>query len=126
MRNGGSYPKVYISLESSNQVVDCYEVYDTSLSFNSFIMGYDNAIDFELSGQIRMSSKTSAISRSALEPREVIFNNPATIVYWKDGTKTVVKAYDERFDKEKGLAMAYLKKLHGNKGNYNDVFRKWL
>lgn len=59
-------------------------------------------------------------------PEKVIFNDPATIVYWKDGTKTVVKAYDEYFDEEKGLAMAYMKKTHGNKGNYNDVFRKWI
>ena len=59
-------------------------------------------------------------------PEKVIFNNPATIVYWEDGTKTVVKAYDEYFDKEKGLAMAYMKKIHGNKGNYNNVFRKWI
>lgn len=59
-------------------------------------------------------------------PEKVIFNNPATVVYWKDGTKTVVKAYDEYFDEEKGLAMAFVKKIHGNKGNYNDVFRKWI
>ena len=59
-------------------------------------------------------------------PERVIFNNPATVVYWKDGTKTVVKAFDEYFDEEKGLAMAYMKKIHGNKGNYNDIFREWL
>lgn len=59
-------------------------------------------------------------------PEKVIFNNPATIVYWKDGTKTVVQSYDGYFDEEKGLAMAYMKKIHGNKGNYNDVFRKWI
>lgn len=59
-------------------------------------------------------------------PEKVIFNDPATIVYWKDGTKTVVQAYDEYFDEEKGLAMAYMKKVHGNKGNYNDVFREWI
>ena len=42
---------------------------------------------------------------------EVIFNNPATIVYWSDGTKTVVKACDkDTFDKETGLAMAIAKK----------------
>lgn len=58
--------------------------------------------------------------------KEVIFNDPATIVIWQDGTKTVVKAYDEEFDKEKGLAMAIIKKLHNNKGNFNDLFRKWI
>lgn len=55
----------------------------------------------------------------------VIFNDPATIVFWKDGTKTVVKATNEDFDPEKGLAMAISKKALGNKGNYFDVFKKW-
>lgn len=55
----------------------------------------------------------------------VIFNDPATIVFWNDGTKTVVKANGEPFDEEKGLAMAFAKKALGNKGNYNNVFRKW-
>ena len=56
----------------------------------------------------------------------VIFNNPATIVLWSDGTKTVVKC-DERdeFDPEKGLAMAICKKYFGG-GFYNDIFKKWI
>ena len=56
----------------------------------------------------------------------VIFNNPATIVFWSDGTKTVVKC-DERdeFDPEKGLAMAICKKHFGG-GFYNDIFKKWI
>lgn len=57
--------------------------------------------------------------------KKVIFNPPATIVYWFDGTKTVVKAQDgEIFDKEKGFAMACAKKFFGNKGNYYNEFRK--
>ena len=57
---------------------------------------------------------------------KVIFNNPATIVFWSDGTKTVVKC-DERdeFDPEKGLAMAICKKHFGG-GFYNDIFKKWI
>lgn len=55
----------------------------------------------------------------------VIFNDPATIIFWKDGTKTVVKAEGEDFDPEKGLAMAISKKALGNKGNYFDIFKKW-
>lgn len=57
---------------------------------------------------------------------KVIFNDPATIVFWKDGTKTVVKAQDEAFDPEKGLAMAISKKALGNEGNYFEEFKKWL
>jgi hypothetical protein len=57
--------------------------------------------------------------------KNVIFNDPATIVMWSDGTKTVVKAENEAFDPEKGLAMAYVKKFEGNQGNYYNMFRKW-
>ena len=59
--------------------------------------------------------------------KKVIFNNPATIVFWEDGTKTVVKATnDDVYDPEKGLAMAFAKKFLGNKGNFNEVFKKYL
>lgn len=58
---------------------------------------------------------------------KVIFNNPATIIIWSDGTKTVVKCNREKFDPEKGLAMAISKKLLGNnQGYYYEVFKKWL
>lgn len=58
---------------------------------------------------------------------KVIFNKPATIVLWRDGSKTVVKCEGEKFDPEKGLAMAITKKLLGNnQGYYYDVFKKWL
>lgn len=58
--------------------------------------------------------------------KDVIYNDPATIVFWEDGTKTVVKCKNEKFDPEKGLAMAFSKKMLGNKGNYYEVFKKWL
>ena len=59
--------------------------------------------------------------------KNVIFNNPATIVFWSDGTKTIVKAQDgDVFDPEKGLAMAISKKTFGNKGNYCEKLKKWL
>ena len=59
--------------------------------------------------------------------KDVIFNDPATIVFWADGTKTVVKCQDDDiFDPEKGLAMAITKKALGNKGNYCNELKKWL
>lgn len=46
----------------------------------------------------------------------VIAQDRAIIVFWKDGTKTSVKCSDqEKFDYEKGLAMAILKYVFGNK-----------
>ena len=57
----------------------------------------------------------------------VIYNDPATIAFWSDGTKTVVKAQPgDIFDPEKGLAMTIAKKACGNKGNYYNGFKKWL
>lgn len=73
--------------------------------------------------------------REALEHKKhnsiekVIFNNPATIVFWKDGSKTVVKCEEDRFDPEKGLAMAIAKHFLGTnktKSDYYNVFEKWL
>ena len=62
-----------------------------------------------------------------IEIKKVIFNEPATIIIWDDGTKTVVKAQNgEVFDKEKGLAMAVVKKAFGNNGNYYNEFKKWI
>ena len=61
------------------------------------------------------------------EIKNVIFNDPATIVFWEDGTKTVVKCQDcDEFDPEKGLAMAIAKKAYGNKGSYCNKIKKWL
>ena len=65
------------------------------------------------------------LSNNIPEVKKIIFNDPATIVYWKDGTKTVVKCQKgDYFDLEKGFAMAFLKKCWGNKGNFNDKLRK--
>ena len=58
--------------------------------------------------------------------KDVIFNDPATIVFWNDGTKTVVQAVNEPFDPEKGLAMAICRKAFGNKYDYYDIFKKYV
>ena len=71
----------------------------------------------------------STTAKSVSEPsiKKVIFNYPATIVLWSDGSKTVVKCQDgDIYDPEKGLAMAISKKALGNKGNYCNEFKKWL
>lgn len=59
--------------------------------------------------------------------KKVLFRYPATIVFWDDNTKTVVKCSEnDTFDPEKGLAMAMAKKFFGNEGNYYNEFKKWL
>ena len=69
---------------------------------------------------------TNNLLGSKVSIKKVIFNNPATIVIWSDDSKTVVKAENEPYDKEKGLAMAIAKRSLGNAGNYYNLFSKWL
>lgn len=58
-----------------------------------------------------------------LEVKNVIFNYPATVVFWADGTKTVVKcAEQDKYDAEKGLAMAICKKVLGK--DFHRVFKE--
>lgn len=50
---------------------------------------------------------------------KVIFNPPATIVMWSDGTKTVVKAEGrDDFSEEYGLAMAIARKYFGSRSAF--------
>lgn len=58
-------------------------------------------------------------------PKKVIFSGPATTILWTDGTKTTVKCSDEdAWSDDVGIAMCYLKKMLGNKGNFNNIFRE--
>lgn len=67
----------------------------------------------------------SNIFNSYLGIEKVIFNDPATIVLWKDGTKTIVKCTEaDTYDEEKGLAMAIIKKLYGNNNSFHKIFKK--
>lgn len=60
-----------------------------------------------------------------LTPKKVIFSGPATTILWKDRTKTTVKCSSEDvWSDEVGIAMCYLKKMLGNKGNFNNIFRE--
>ena len=70
---------------------------------------------------------TAGVNNQELSIKEVIFNPPATIVFWSDNTKTVVKARGEFYDPEKGIAMAISKKMLGdNKYEYYNLYKHWL
>lgn len=68
-----------------------------------------------------------ATAMNAAVIKNVIFAPPATIVYWSDGSKTVVKCSEKDiFDPEKGLAMAIAKRCGGNKGSYYKEIQHWV
>ena len=71
----------------------------------------------------KKTSKEAYNKRIFSEIKDIIINDPATIILWKDGTKTVVKCQPvDTFDPGTGIAMAILKKLYGNSGFYKDIF----
>lgn len=85
-------------------------------------------------GQVSLYYSPNAHTKKSLQKqryfnliKKVIFNEPATIVFWADGSKTVVKCgKDDIWDPEKGLAMAVTKKFFANEGFYYDIFKKWI
>lgn len=97
---------------------DVYDGWSASLSKRQ--SSYSELVDSYLKA---LSTKPKSLLP---EIKNVIFNAPATIVYWSDRTKTVVKADCEDYNPEKGLAMAIAKKALGNEGNYYEVFKKWV
>lgn len=59
-------------------------------------------------------TQAASVYRSAFGIEKVIFNSPATIVFWKDGSKTVVKCSDsDVFDPLAGIAFALMRKVYG-------------
>lgn len=47
--------------------------------------------------------------------KRIVYHDPATIVFWQDGTKTVVKCMDgEPFERYAGFCAALAKKVFGS------------
>ncbi len=80
-----------------------------------FIQAYSRADSkINMMGVLKDMSMFESDKRVRIpEIKEVIFNKPATVVYWKDGTKITVKCGndEESFDREKAVAMCFLKKM---------------
>lgn len=75
----------------------------------------------------RCEGKKTASATNTAAIKDVIFAPPAIIVYWSDGSKTVVKCSEKDvFDPEKGLAMAIAKRCGGNKGGYYKEIQNWV
>ena len=81
-------------------------------------------LNFSGEGQTRVKKPTRK-NRTLI--KDVIFNQPAIIVFWKDGTKTVVKQQPgDVWDPEKGLMAAHMKKMLGNDNQYNVEIKRWI
>lgn len=87
----------------------------------------DSYDSYRYANQAKEISDAAHGKRAACAIKKVIFNPPATVVYWTDGTKTVVKCSEnDTFDPEKGLAMAIAKRCAGNNSHYYKEIRQWI
>ena len=84
--------------------------------------GYEWLIEY---GTVPIVYETMCVWGVPVTPEQVIYNDPATIVYWSDGTKTVVRCHEgDVFDRREGFLLCCAKRLMGNKGSYNDAMRE--
>ena len=97
------------------------DIYHSTLGPKHYLVEWDKARSLTeaavpILSDVKMQLNLNYMPNLAI--KDVIFNPPATIVFWMDGTKTVVKDQGEVFyDPEKGMAMAVAKKAFGNQGN---------
>lgn len=94
--------------------------------FGTLTVKQKNAV-YAILGQT-IEKRNDKPNNKPLNIKKAIFNNPATIVIWSDGTKSVVKCGEnDVYDPEKGLAMCIAKKFLGNNtGRYYETFKKWI
>lgn len=85
----------------------------------------DAKATYELMTTIRNSCNTFFLPSTKPHIDHVKFNGPATIVFWKDGTKTVVK-HDGRGRKDKRLAVlyAFMRKIYGEGRPYHNILNE--
>lgn len=115
-----------IKVKNINHSDDVYgiranAIFGPCIHDNAYVMDYINFGGVERHGLLLtyMVDYINKLENKDLEPQpffqpkieKVIFNKPATIVFWDDETKTIVKCSNEdTYSKETGLAMCICKK----------------
>ena len=113
----------------NTKLIDPNRYFDTDMDMTKEEMQYCRN-DVAVTEKLFKEEKIMRFNSCKPTIKNVIFNSPATIVMWSDGTKTVVKCGEnDDFDPEKGVAMCCMKKLLGtNKtgSNYLDKVEKYI
>lgn len=90
--------------------------------------------DQSYSGPIKLREITSAKLLSApprpeTKIKNVLFNKAKgiTTVVWCDNKVTMVKCHPDEFafDKEKAIALCFMKRAYDNRGCFNNELKKW-
>ena len=86
--------------------------------------GFDSVI-YEMEKQRKFAERGTDEMKN-VEVKKIIFNGFKTIVFWNDGTKTIVSmSKDERnFDPEDAFRAAYTKKMYGTNSKIKRVIKE--
>ena len=114
------------------------KVKEVTLNFESDSRLFYEGVDVTEIVQEKVDAiKEEALRREAAKPKpkpedpivNVDFNMDLerTTIKWKDGTITQLHccALDE-FDKEKAIALCFMKKMYDNRGCFNDFLEYWV
>ncbi len=131
-----------IGYESVSDITDCtYAVtHDGILSYINDEQG--ESMDIEHSYISDIAGRTYAVTNDGVlqhllnpceefapkqvDVKDVIFNPPATIVLWSDGTKTVSKcSEDDSYEERLGFLICVAKKYFGSTTRYMKVMEKF-
>lgn len=102
-------------MKTMNELVDelCDYCHLTDYGLNKVNTGPHNLCEGRSCSEAYDNYK-EGIEEEVMEYKRVIFNKPATIVIWEDGTKTIVKCNkNDKFKKKTGFLMAYFQKTSG-------------
>jgi hypothetical protein len=128
-----NYGKNYAYFTDKNLMVGAtYEIVaDGTTAYNTpvIVTGYLNSAPRGIQLRTITSAKLlNAPKRPESKIEKVIFNEDklTTVVLWTDGTKTIVRCQPgDTFNKETGIAMAFMKRCYGNRGCYNEEFKRF-
>lgn len=122
------YTKVGLTLGATYDIVaDGRTKYDNPVK----IVGFYEDGEGIVKGPLRTITSAKMIDNTA-RPNDMvekfIFDEKSgvTVALWKDKTKTIIRCQEgDTFDKEKAIALCYMKKALGNRGSFNETLKKW-
>lgn len=66
-------------------------------------------------------------SRKKYTPKKIYYNNPVTVVFWEDGTKTTVRLHEgEEYNEYSAFCAALAKKIFGNNSHLTKVVKSGI
>lgn len=110
----------------NSPIGDHFDFFGLDLVVNSvetFVDYFNQDANVQIDARVANKSRKYPTQINPFNIKRVIFNGPATIVFWNDGTKTVVKcAEEEIYNKRTAIMWAIMKKAYGNSSRVNKAF----